>query len=221
LKEDEEDQKSLKDFLSKYGDRGYYILKALLESSKIIGKAKLGDFDLKDLKDMLNRYGLDYNPVPLIAKLEKEYKIIRTTYRSDSQHWWDIIDKKYLESVINEYEGNSNKEDDPKLRLLKLQFYSLNPENIQNILQKMSQRKKLGQEERNIIKNIAFSELPMIVDFLTKAKSEYEEELLPEISLSEKIIDLAENLVLKANSSRYYGKVDKKENSIGFEPIKD
>jgi hypothetical protein len=195
----EEEGTTLSEFLAKYGDRGYYVLKSLLDASKTYRKAKLGDFDLKDLKDFLIKYGLDYNPVPLLAKLEKEYQIIRTTYKSSSQHWWNIIDKKALEDAIYSYEGGSGNTQDPKLKLLKIQFYSLDPERIFNLLEKLSKRKKLSYEEKDLLKKIAFNDLPMIVEFLTKAKSEYEDELLNEIDMAEKIIDIAENLIININ----------------------
>jgi len=201
----EEEGTTLNEFLAKYGDRGYYVLKSLLDASKTYKKAKLGDFDLRDLKDFLIKYGLDYNPVPLLAKLEKEYQIIRTTYKSGSQHWWNIINKKALEDAVYGYEGNSGNTQDPKLKLLKIQFYSLDPEHIYNILEKISKRKKLSSEEKDLLKKIAFNDLPMIVEFLTKAKPEYENELLNEIDMAEKIIDMAESLITSLN---------KKSNSI-------
>ncbi|MCE4623248.1 MAG: hypothetical protein F7B11_00670 [Caldisphaeraceae archaeon] len=213
-----EGPKSIRGFLSKYRDRGYYVLRALLDSSRIVGRAKLGDFETRDVKDLLAKYGLDYNPVPLLARLEKEYGIIRTTYRSESQHWWDLVDKKSLEEAIHEYEGSSGREDDPKVKLLKVQFYSLDPENILNTLSKLSRRKRIGVEEKNIIRKIAFNELPMIVDFLIKARAEYEEELLREISIAEKIIELSETLVEKIINRGLYRVVREEgfENNLGI-----
>ncbi|AFZ71041.1 hypothetical protein Calag_1332 [Caldisphaera lagunensis DSM 15908] len=192
---------NLKEFLAKYGERGYYVLKSLLDASKTYKKAKLGDFDLRDVKDFLIKYGLDYNPVPLLAKLEKEYEIIRTTYKSGSQHWWNIIDKQSLEDALYSYDGTSTNNEDPKLKLLKIQFYSLDPERILNILEKMSKRKKITEDEKKELRKIAFNDLPRIVEFLTKAKSEYEDELISEIDIAEKIIDIAEGLIIGSNKS--------------------
>lgn len=41
----------------------------------------------------------------------------------------------------------------------------------------------------------------MVVDFLAKAKSEYEDELIGEIEIAEKIIDMAEGLIMGLNKA--------------------
>jgi len=69
----------LREFIAKYGERGYYMIKAVLDASLAGGKAKLGDFDLKGVKERLKSMGLDYNPVPLLYALERTYGVIRTS----------------------------------------------------------------------------------------------------------------------------------------------
>ncbi|WP_148217088.1 hypothetical protein [Acidilobus saccharovorans] len=192
----EGDASSMEEFLAKYGDRGYYVLKSMLEAS-LRGGAKLGDFSLKDLKDKLTAYGLDYNPVPLLYALEKNYGIIRTSYRSSNQHWWVILRRRDVEEAIAKYEGKPVAEsEDYKLKLLKIQFYSLNPQRLLMELRAASRR-----GDKSAVAREAFTTLPLLVEFLEKAKSQYPDELSSEIGLAEEIIRLAEEIV----TPRYAG----------------
>ena len=77
----------LEEFLAKYGERGYALLKAILEASLAPRRGPgFGDFSFKEIKARLASYGLNYNPSVLLAKLEKEYGVIETSYRSGTQH---------------------------------------------------------------------------------------------------------------------------------------
>jgi hypothetical protein len=187
----------LREFIAKYGERGYYIIKAILDASLTGGKAKLGDFDLKGIKERLKSMGLDYNPVPLLYALERTYGVIRTTYRSTTQHWWEITDRRKLQEILSEFEG-SRETEDYELRLLRLQFYSLDPERI--LAQLRSSRRP-----RQLVARMAFTTLPMIVEFLKKAKELYPEELAKEIDLAEQILELAERAITRGalNSKAY------------------
>jgi hypothetical protein len=187
---EEGEASEIDEFIVKYGERGYYVLKGLLEAS-LRGGAKLGDFSLRDLKDRLASYGLDYNPVPLLYSLEKVYGVIRTSYRSSNQHWWIILKRKVIEEAIAKFEGKSPENgDDYRLRLLKIQFYSLNPQRLLSELKAAARR-----GDRTAVAREAFSTLPLVVEFLEKAKSQYPEELSNEIELGEEILRLAEDVV--------------------------
>ena len=194
----------LREFLATYGERGYYLLKAMLETSRsLIGVAKLGDFDFKSVRRKLREYGLDYNPAILLSKLEKDYYIIETSYKSSNQHWWRIIDENTLEDVIREHEGRPPQDpDDPKLRILRIQFYSLNPDGLLETLKKLENTRKLGWPERRILRKLAFEELPLLAEFLDKAREQYPEELAREITLAEAILETAEAVVVRALGAR-------------------
>jgi hypothetical protein len=195
--------KDLREFIRAYGERGYYVLKAILEAFKENwGRGALGDFDFKSVRKKIESYGLDYNPALLLSRLEKEFGVIETTYKSTNQHWWRIVDLNAIEEVLAEYEGRdleSLNSLPPRARLLRIQFYSLDPEKVLATLKKAQRGFKLP---RRLLEEIIFVKLPKIVDFLEKAYDEFPEELMAEISLAEEILNLAERLVL---SSREVG----------------
>jgi len=189
--------KELREFINIYGERGYYILKAILEAYKENwGRASLGDFCYKDIKRKLISYGIKYNPAILLSNLEKEYGVIETTYKSSNQHWWRIVDLEAIEEVVAEYEGRSVEELEslpPRARLLRIQFYALDPEKL---LIKLKRFQNGIRVPSRILDEIIFVKLPKIVDFLEKAEEEFPDELSTEISLAEELLELAERLVL-------------------------
>ncbi len=196
-------EKDLREFINIYGERGYYVLKAILESYKENwGRGALGDFSYKDVKRRLAFYGLKYNPALLLSRLEREYEIIETTYKSSNQHWWKIIDLEAAEEVIAEYEGRSVEELSslpPRARLLRLQFYALDPETILLKLKRVQRGIRLPSK---ILNDIIFLRLPKVVSFLESATEEFPDELSTEISLAEEILGLAEKVVLLRRQKR-------------------
>ena len=188
-----EEQPSLKEFLSKYGERGYYVVKAILDASLSGGRAKLGDFDLKGLKERLRSMGLDYNPVPLLYSLERTYGVIRTTYRSSNQHWWEIVDRRALQEALAEL-GGGEEADDYEARLLRIQFYSLDPERI-------LQQLRSSRRPRQLAARLAFTTLPFLVKFLKKAKERYPDELAKEIDMAEQILELTERAIMGSGTT--------------------
>ena len=193
--------RDLREFINVYRERGYYVLKAILEVSRENwGRGALGDFDFKGIKRKVEEYGIDYNPALLLSRLEKEYGVIETTYRSSSQHWWRIVDLEAIEEVVAEYEGRSLDEMvtlPPRARLLRIQFYALEPERILGILRRLQRGIRVSQK---VLEDILFHKLPRVVDFLEAALEEYSEELSSEISLAEEILRLAEQAVLSRRS---------------------
>ncbi len=152
----------VKEFLEEYGERAALVLRAALEVSeeyKAAGKNVLGDFDYKGLVQKLKLKGISYNPSPLLRKLEREYGIIETTYKSEKQHWWKFIDE---EAVREALEGEEDVED-PKLIMLKVQAAALGLGEIKEKLKKLSSKKKLNAAEKKWFKNFAFETLPLIV----------------------------------------------------------
>lgn len=193
--DDTEESYDVREFLAKYGERGYYLLKAILQASIRASGAKLGDFDLKTLKKVLGDYGLDYNPVPLLYTLERRLGVIRTTYRSSQQHWWEIVKRRDLERAVAEFEGREEDVNDYELRLLRIQFYSLEPDKV---LSSLRAAERSG--DRKAVKQLAFTVLPKVVEFLKAAKSKYADALSAEIGVAEEILDLAERIALKERS---------------------
>ncbi|MEB3860238.1 MAG: hypothetical protein LRS43_03405 [Desulfurococcales archaeon] len=186
----------LAEFMAKYGERGYAVLKAIIEeaSSNWAG-FKLGDFSFKGVRSRLLQWGLEYNPSLLLARLEREYGVIETSYRSSNQHWWVIVDRRAIEEALRDYEGVGEVlGEDLRLKALKLQFYSLEPQRLLSLLRRLIKQGRLGAHDKRLLRKLAFEEIPLLVDFLEKA-SEYREELSSEIRLAEEIMEAAERLV--------------------------
>ncbi len=191
------------EFLARYGEKGYHILKAAISVSRArMGGPRLGDFSYKDIKEYLERNGIKYNPSLLLSRLEKEYGLIETTYKSGGQHWWRITNWDEIERAIAQYEGEDPGENELpyKARLLKIQFYSLNPERIMEILLRLKKRKRLSEAERRLLQKIVFEDLPRLVSFLEEASAEFPDELEPEIMTAESIMDIVESLTVPQRS---------------------
>jgi len=199
--------KSLTEFIGRYGDRGYVLLKAILEEADSNwANPVLGDFDFKGVKSRLMSYGVDYNPSPLLSKLEKEYGVIESSYRSSNQHWWRITDREAIEEVVRLKEGRPPRdEEDPRIKMLRIQFYSLEPERILEVIRRASKSGRLNEYMKKQLKRIVFEDLPLIVEFLERARSEYPEELFREIALAETIMESLEKVIVKHDSKRRLG----------------
>jgi len=99
------------EFLARYGEKGFYVLKAAVEAC-IEGRSarrgvRLGDFSYREVAARLREYGLEYNPSNLLSLLEREYAVIETTYRSSGQHWWRFIDLDAVIEALDAYERGS------------------------------------------------------------------------------------------------------------------
>ena len=188
----------LEDFMARYKERAYVLLKAILEeASKPRRGPSLGDFSFKGIKARLSSYGVEYNPAILLSKLEKEYGVIETSFRSGSQHWWRIVDREAIENAVREYEGVPRSDVlDPKVRVLRVQFASLDPESLLRELERIASTPRITRRERERLKEIAFKTLPLIASFLEQA-IEHEEELAYEINLASEILTAAERAVAR------------------------
>ncbi|WP_460125211.1 hypothetical protein [Stetteria hydrogenophila] len=196
-----------REFLAVYGERGYLVLRAIRDAARLTpgGRVRLGDFDYKSVKRRLKELGVDYNPSLLLARLEKEYGLIETTYKSGSQHWWRILDPRALEEAIAEYEGREpGGGGDPRLRLLRIQFYALQPDRLLEELRRLPARPRRGSREEDELRRIALRDLPLLVEFLERARSEYPDELSAEIDLAERILAEAESKVAPAGAGLQY-----------------
>jgi len=183
------------EFIAVYGERGYYVLRAVLDATReLVGRARLGDFDYKTVKRKLREMGLDYNPSLLLSRLEREYGLIETTYKSGGQHWWRILDLSEIEDALAEYEGRpsgAEASSSPRARLLRLQFYVLEPLRLLERVERLSRRR--GRDALRALREIVYRDLPPIVEFLAKAEEEgLTEELAAEVEVAERILEKAE-----------------------------
>lgn len=183
----------LRAFIAEYGERALALLKAIIEESREGGNFKLGDFSVKGLRARLKMMGVEYNPVPLLSKLEKEIGAIETTYRSTTQRWWKIVDKSVIQELLREYEGGGEEREDPRVKLLRIQYMSLNPREILETLSKLSTKNSLTQVEKRKLREIAFKELPLLLKILEEIReNNLEETLAEEVKVIEAIIAYAE-----------------------------
>jgi len=187
----------IEDFIAQYGDRGKVVLKAIYEEAVYPSSdAKLGDFSFKSLKRRLTNYGLNYNPSPLLRILEREVGLIETSYKSSNQHWWKVTNLNLLRRIIE----NSLYEDNPRIRLFRIQFYSIDPLGVLEYLKKISRKRRLLESDKKRFRTIVFDVLPTIVRFLEDTE-EYEGELSIEREMSMQILDLAETVSFKLSGS--------------------
>ncbi|MBP1357085.1 MAG: hypothetical protein JZD40_01145, partial [Sulfolobus sp.] len=157
------------EFLLKFGDKGKQVLIAALEVSNENEKTELGDFSYKSVTDKLVEKGYSYDPKMILRALEKDYGLIETTYKSSNQHWWKFINKEQVESVVND-----NKESDPKIELIRIKFYSLEPQKIEKRLQLMSKKSVLTEVDKRTFRVMVFDELSRLAEIYDEA-SQYEE----------------------------------------------
>ncbi|ALU11523.1 hypothetical protein EYM_02030 [Ignicoccus islandicus DSM 13165] len=180
-----------REFLEKYGERGEMVVRAALEVADAYrrkGKAALGDFDFKGVVKRLKQYGVDYNPSPLLSKLEKEYALIETSYKSSNQHWWKFVDEEALRLALNE-EEEDEEELDPQIAVLKVQVAALELDEAKEKLAKIINRKKMTVADKKWFKNFAFETLPLIAKVAEKVLEEGIED--PELLEAVEVIKLA------------------------------
>ena len=188
----------VREFLEEYGERAALVLRSALEVAeeyRASGKNVLGDFDYRGLVQKLKLKGVSYNPSPLLRKLEREYGIIETTYKSEKQHWWRFIDE---EAVREALEGDEEIED-PKLIMLKVQVAALGISEIKEKLKKLTSKKKLNAADRKWFKNFAFDTLPLITKVVQEILEEgYEDpELMEAVSALKLSLRVAKKLKVK------------------------
>ncbi|MEM0379956.1 MAG: hypothetical protein QW607_00585 [Desulfurococcaceae archaeon] len=192
------------DFLNKYGDKGYIVLKTIIDISNDPEiDHRLGDFSYKHLVFKLRKIGIDYNPHNIIRILEKEYGLIEKTYLSTTQKWWRLVDPETIRKTILEY-GNGVDLEDPDLKLLVIKYRSIEPLNILNNLRRLVIKDKLSNSEKEFFRKIVFNELDTIVDLINKMQ-QYEEVFREELKILKEIISLSERVSMKIfNTSKMF-----------------
>ncbi|MEN2999818.1 MAG: hypothetical protein ABDH61_04505 [Acidilobaceae archaeon] len=190
-------KEALRAFLAEYGERGELLLRAMLEEARSSPGAKLGDFSFKGLRNRIKAMGIEYNPAPLLMKLEKEIGVIETSYRSSTQRWWRILDRQALEEALGVEELSV------RGRLLRAQLHTLNPRGMAEALRAMLGR-KLGEADRARLRKMAFEELPLLVKVIEEARALGEEGLEEDVRLAEEVLELFE-LVIRAREAQVAG----------------
>ena len=200
------------EFLAKYEERGLLVLKAAIAAAiarKREGGVKLGDFSYRDIVVRLRAQGISYNPSMLLRILERDYGVIETSYRSGNQHWWKFVDFDSVVEAVEAYEKGDDaigalKEDDeeiglesdPRVELVRVQVAALRPRKLLKTLRVLAAKKRLTSRDVKVFQDLAFNVLPKLVHVLEKAR-EYEEELVEEIALLEKVLKLAVKIARK------------------------
>ncbi len=187
------------DFLNNYGDKGFIILKTIIDLAlDPTIDHRLGDFNYKLLVIRLRKQGIDYNPINMLRILEKEYGLIEKTYDSKRQKWWRINDLESIRRALYSYTG-SPVIDDPRIRLLLLKYKSLEPGKILNQLRRIALKQVLSSVDKRIYREIVFNELDKLVEIMEKMM-EHEDIFSQELEVLNEIMLLAEKIASKINS---------------------
>lgn len=161
---------AIRDVLARYGSRAYYVLKAALEvaeENRRLGLDKLGDFDYRSLVLKLRSWGVEYNPSNLLRALEREYRLIRTVYRSSNQRWWVFTDAR---SVALELEGEGER-GDPEEELLIVQMSVVDVDRLVAELAGLLAKERLAPPDERRLMEIVFEDLARVVEVYKKALS--------------------------------------------------
>lgn len=196
------------DFLARYGERGYLVLKAAVEAAAA-GEGRrgvrLGDFSTREVVAGLRMRGVEYNPGMLLRILEREYGVIETTYSSRGQHWWRFIDYAAVVEALDEYErgseplgGEGGEEglEDPELELVRIQLAALDLDGLVSRLRRLASRRRLGPREKLLFRRIVFGPLADAVKLLPVLE-EYGEELGEEAGKIREALRLARIIALR------------------------
>lgn len=191
-------QELIDDFLARYGEKGRAVLLAAVEAMIEIQRrseyTRLGDFDYKTLKEMLERLGGGVNPTNYLRALEREYGIVNQTYRSTRQQWWSFANK---EAILSWYERQVGKpSDDPVVKVLVVKYRVLKPEEKLSRLEALSRKPSLSLVEQKEIMDFVFNELDKVLLVLNEIKK-YGDVFRNEVNVLSRIIDLAYQLSSK------------------------
>lgn len=188
------------DFLSKYGEKGFFTLKAAVEIADDLNiDHNLGDFDYKKLFFKLQRSGLNYAPQNLLRILEKDYGLIERSYTSSNQKWWRFVDLEEVKNAIREYMGFTDT-DDPRITVIRVKYRSLEPNSILATLKRLSSKDKLSNVDREVFRRFVFNSLDTIVTLL-REMMEYEDAFQHEIEVLRDIVRIADKISQKILSS--------------------
>ncbi|MEM0065650.1 MAG: hypothetical protein QXZ22_02335 [Sulfolobales archaeon] len=189
----------IEDLLSKYGGRAYYVLKAALEvaeENREMGLSRLGDFDYRSLVRKLKSWGIEYNPSNLLKVIEKEYGLVRTSYRSSNQRWWVFTDISLVKLAL---EDSRDEPGDPEEELLAIQIAVLDVDKVIAELTSILTREKISPTDEKRLKEIVLNDLPPIIEVYKKATN-YGSKFSDFIGKTKKALDLARKAALLVKS---------------------
>jgi hypothetical protein len=198
------------DFLARYGEKGYAVLRALLDayysSAGASPGVRLGDVSYREVAARLRERGLSYNPSMLLRVLEREYGLIETSYQSRNQHWWRIPEPEALEEALEEYEAGSSPDPgpgeealDPEVELFRLQVASLDPAGLIERLDRLLAKPRLTRADAAELRRLAFGEMELVARLLRRAEElGYEG---PEVELLREAMLKASRLARRLNAA--------------------
>lgn len=195
-------------FLAEYGERGYVVLKAVLDEAKRSKlKMRLGDVSARGVRERLKLNGIEYNPIPLLTKLEREVGLLETTYKSSSQHWWKVSDIEVLEEVLREYTGEEQPQlnvfESPEARVFKLQLELIGLRELARRISIIASKERLTSSDWIILRKIALDDLPALIKIKKDIESSMlSEEFREELNLIENIIATIESIVEREKRRR-------------------
>lgn len=190
---------SVENLLSRYGGRAYYVLKAALEvaeENRRLGLARLGDFDYKSLVLKLRSWGIEYNPSNLLKVMEREYGLVRTSYRSSNQRWWVFID---MTSVKLALEDSKDDAGDPDEELLTLQIAVVGVDRVIADLANILSKERIAVSDEKRLRDIVLNDLPQIIEVYKKAVN-YGNKFSDFTGKARKALELARKAVLLLRS---------------------
>ncbi|MEM2007094.1 MAG: hypothetical protein QW154_05605 [Sulfolobales archaeon] len=190
---------SIEDLLYKYGGRAYYVLKAALEvaeENREMGLSKLGDFDYRSLVLKLKSWGIEYNPSNLLKVMEREYGLVRTSYRSSNQRWWVFTD---ISSVRLALEDSRDELGDPEEELLTIQIAVLDIDSVIAELTSILSKERVSSSDEEKLREIVLDELPLIIEIYKKAAN-YSSKFSDFVGKARKALKLARKAALMLKS---------------------
>jgi len=192
----------VKEFLEKYGDKGFIVLQTALEIALDGSRDRgLGDFSYRDLVLRLRVKGIEYNPSNLLRILEREYGIIEKAYSSSNQKWYVFIDLDTVRDSLNEYMGKGlSSEEEPRIKLLRIKYRTLEPSRLLKTLEPLVSKTTLSRSDKRLFKEIVYSDLDMVVELLEKMM-DYEEYFKSEINTLNKILEYSSIIANKLEVS--------------------
>ncbi|MGC9105823.1 MAG: hypothetical protein ACP5HQ_05310 [Thermoprotei archaeon] len=159
----------LSEFLLKYGEKASALLEAIREAYSLNDNKEAGDFSYRQVQEVLERKGYNFDPRNLLRIMEKDYGLIETSFRTSNQRWWKVKAPEIL-SDNDRYTGL----EDPRLIAIRIKAASLDLANLRKRLEFMLRKPVLTEADKREFRRFSFNELSDIVSLLEEA-SQYPE----------------------------------------------
>jgi integrase len=159
----------ISEFLLKYGEKANALLEAIREAYSLNTNKEAGDFSYRQVQEVLERKGYNFDPRNLLRIMERDYGLIETSFRTSNQHWWKVKAPEIL-SDSDRYTGL----EDPRLVAIRIKAASLDLANLRKRLEFMLRKPVLTEADKREFRRFSFNELNDIVSLLEEA-SQYPE----------------------------------------------